>query len=271
MGDRRPGGGGDGVRAGGACGARPRRQPAPDRHGDGDARDPHRVRSRQRAMGGLGRQPGSAFDARRHRPRAEGRARKAEDSCAGYRRRFRHEDHAAPGIRAGGARDEGRRTAGEMDRRPLRELSFRRAGARSAIRNRRRVRRGGANPGAAIGLRLQSRGVLFDRQHGDPHDLFGRADWRDVSGSGRLRPGSRGADQYHADGRLSRRRTPRSDLRDRAIDRRRGAGHGKGSGRAPPAQPADAERTAVSDARRPHFRQPRPGAADRRRDRGGGL
>ena len=149
------------------------------------------------------------------------------------------------------------RTTGEMDRHPAGELSRRHARPRRRARRRTRTRRRRPLPRLA-GAHLRRHRRLHDDLCRDHHDMeHQELPVERLCLPGHLLQHESGADQRRADGPLSRRRPPRSDLSDRAPDRRRSARDEHRSRGVAPAEHDRAGRHALQDAQRADLRQRR--------------
>ena len=204
----------------GPCGSRSiDRQSARHHQLHGNARGGLRIRRQAGSSDADDRQPGQPPAARYPVPeRAEDAAREDAGDLPGCRRRIRHQAVSLSRICA----DRGRRAQAaqdrQMDRRPRRSFHGRRAGPRQ--------RHHGAD-GAGRGRQVPGDGRRSDRRHGrlsvDLRALHSA--WRRRHAARPLRhpdlplPRPHGVHQHRAGRRLSRRRTPRGGLCDRAAGR----------------------------------------------------
>ena len=199
---------------------------------DGAARGACGLRQGERALHAAGADPGRRRQQGRLCQDPERAERQGSYSHRQCRRLLRHEEHQLSRIHLHPARGEGAGPSGEMDRRALDQLPVRQPGPRAAhprrtrARCRRQVPRG-APPGLRQSRRLHHRrgaGAAVAQHRQEPRQRLPHAAAR--------RRHQDGADQHHADGRLSRRRPARGQLLHGAADRprRRRDGH----------QPADA-------------------------------
>ena len=239
---------------------------------DGAALGDRLVRPGERPLHAEHRLPGRVRHegpARRHPRRPARQGARADRQC---RRLVRHEGGGLSRIRADPACREGARPAGEMDRRPLRELRLGPSRPRPRIRRRARARREGQVPRRALHRlrqhrRLSRPGLAADV---DPQHREERGQrLQDAADRGRHQGD---VHQLGAGLGLSRRRPPRGQLLHGAADRPRRRRDGHRPARAAPAQPDQAERDPLQGLVRHAVRQRRfPGAVrargrDRRRE-----
>ncbi len=220
-----------GVQVGQARHQARHRQQSPGAERDRAARRDRRLRFRHRHLHAVEHDAESACGAARHRRlRRHGAGAQAARDRARRRRRLRLEDFHLSRRSRGAVGVEARRPAGEMGLRPLGSVPRRRAWPRSRHPCRDGVRRRRQDLGAARQDHRQSR-----RLHVDLLVVGADLSLRDaavgpVRHSADLLRGRRGLYQYRAGRRLSRRRTPGSDLRGRAAGRSRRARNRAGSG-----------------------------------------
>ena len=173
------------------------------------------------------------------------------------RRLVRHEGRGLSRIRADPACREGTGPAGEVDRRPLRELHVRPSRPRPRIRRRACARREGQVPRRALHRLRQHRrvsrpGLAADV---DPEHREERGQRLQTSADRSFHQG--GVHQHDPGLGLSRRGAARGQLLHGAADRPRGGGNEHRPFRAAPAQPDQAEGNSLQGLVRHAVRQRR--------------
>ena len=252
-----------GICRGRACDKARHRQHPRRRGVDGAARGAGVLRQGQRALHDPGADPGRCRQQGQLRKNPERAARKSAHPDRQCRRLVRHEEHELSRIYLHRACREGAGPPGEVDRRALHQLPVRQPrpvadhARRTGARCRRQVPRR-----APQGLR-QSRRLYHGRRARAAVAQHRQEPRQRLPHAAARRRHQDGADQHHADGRLSRRRPARGQLLHGAADRPRRRRDGHQPAYLAQAQLHQAGADAVHGRLRRHLRQRRfPGRAD---------